>query len=316
MDKKITIKQSDEGQRLDKFLVEKLESLSRTQIQKMIKNGLILINAKKVPAHYLLKTGDEIKISDSNVKTENEAVAVEEPKINLEIVYENDDYMIVNKPAGVLTHPTEKNEKNTLVDAILEKYPPIKKIGEDPRRPGIIHRLDKEASGLLVVAKTQNAFDHIKKQFKEKTVKKEYIALVHKPMEKNEGLIDFPIERAVNGKMKALPKTFKKEKQTAGKMAITEYEVIKNYKNYALLRINIKTGRTHQIRVHFNAIGHPIVGDSLYFKNKHREKIKLNRLFLHSSVLGFYDLNNKWVEYNLKIPPELKIIRDRLNGKI
>lgn len=316
MNKKIIIKQTNENQRLDKFLTEQLSDFSRTQIQKMIKGGLISVNTKKVPPHYSLRVGDEVKISDSNIKVENKPIVPEEPKAKLEILYENEDYMIVNKPAGVLTHPTEKNEKNTLVDAVLEKYPQIKKIGEDPQRPGIIHRLDKEASGVLVIAKTQKAFDHIKKQFKEKTVKKEYVALVHKPMENNEGIIDFPIERGINGKMKALPKTVKREKQTEGKIAITEYEVIKNYTNYALLRVIIKTGRTHQIRVHLNAIGHPIVGDSLYYKSKHKEKIKLDRIFLHSSMLGFYDLNNQWVEYNSKIPPELKTVRDQLNGKI
>lgn len=308
------VKQSDQDQRLDKFLTEKLKNFSRSKIQKMIKQGQILVDNKKVLAHYQLKANEAISLITQDIEKEKKTYPKEKIP-ELRIVNETADYLIIDKPAGVIVHPTESHPNKTLVDAILEKYPGIKSIGEDPSRPGIIHRIDKDVSGLLVVARNQKAFDLIKKQFKEKTIKKEYIALVHKPMERGEGIIDFPIQRSITGKMKALPKTVKEEKQADGKLSITEYEVIKNYINYALLRITIKTGRTHQIRVHLNAIGHPIVGDKLYGSKKIKDKFKLDRIFLHSSLLGFIDLDGKYVEFSLKLPDELKAIRDSLNNK-
>jgi 23S rRNA pseudouridine1911/1915/1917 synthase len=308
---KITTKNIDN--RLDKFLVAKLPDFSRSQIQKMIKGGEILVNGKIVAPHYFLKVGDKIELrstADSPQPTAkkkkeiNNKLSNNQPLIfNLKssIVSETDDFLIIDKPAGLAVHPAPGlKEEKTLIDYILEKYPKIAKVGEDPGRPGIVHRLDKDVSGLIVIAKNQNSFDSLKQQFQMRKVKKEYEALVHGEVEKDEDTIDFPIGRGLKGRMAARAITAKEE----GKRALTEFRVVKRYTNFTLLKVQIKTGRTHQIRVHLLAYGYPIVGDKIYFIKKIKPA-SLNRPFLHSSALGFYDLNNQWVEFKSDLPVEL-----------
>jgi len=192
----------------------------------------------------------------------------------------------------------------------LDKYPEIKNVGDDPFRPGIVHRIDKEVSGLVVVAKTNDFFECLKKQFQKRTVKKGYVALVYGRVAKDEGTINFPIKRASSGhKMAAMPAVSRGEKNAAGKAAITEFAALKNFVNYALLKINIKTGRTHQIRAHMAAYGHPIVGDNLYGTAKTRkknEKLGIDRIFLFADELAFDDLAGKRKEFKIAMPEELK----------
>lgn len=180
----------------------------------------------------------------------------------IKIIYENDGFLVLDKPAGLEVYSEIKKEEPTLVDWLLEKYPAIAKVGPDPARPGIVHRLDKAASGLMVVAKTRFAFDHLAKQFLERQVKKEYTVLVHGSVSKDEGTIEFPLARAKSGRFAALPMG------SEGRVAITEYEVIERFRNFTLLKVRIKTGRTHQIRVHLHALGHSVVGDKLYKQKK------------------------------------------------
>jgi len=309
---KFIITSKNQNQRLDKFLAIKLPQFSRSQIQKMIKAGEILVNNKTIAPHYFLKEGDEIEIKkmENGQQSSSEVNLRKMEKAELfptsyfilytSIIHETPDYLVINKSSGLAVHPAPGIKGPTLVDYLLEKYPKIAKVGEDPFRPGIVHRLDKDVSGLMVIAKTQEAFDHFKKQFQERKIKKEYLALVYGKIKKDEGIIDFPIGRAESGKMAARAKTMGE-----GKHAITEFEVIKRYKKFTLVKTHIKTGRTHQIRVHFFAYGHPVVGDKLY-KPKKIKLIELGRPFLHSSVLGFYDLNNQWVEFTSELPEELK----------
>lgn len=295
---KITIE--DKGKRLDKFLAQKLEDKSRSQIQKMVKGGSVLVNGKIPAVHQFLKEKDIIEIKELKPK---KIKPRQETKFKLNIVFDDDNYLVVDKPAGLLVHPTDKGEKQTLIDLIFKKYPEIKNVGENNKRPGIVHRLDKDVSGLMVIARNQKAFDDLKKQFKRRKIKKEYMALVFGKMEKTEGIIDFPIGRSVKGfKMAARAKTAPEK----SKEAITEYEVIDEYKNYSLLKIIIKTGRTHQIRVHLKAAGHPVVGDQLYKPKKLKFKKKLDRIFLHSSLLGFYDLKGSYKEFKSDLPVKLK----------
>jgi len=236
-------------------------------------------------------------------------------------IFEDNNYLVIDKPAGLLVHGADHIKEPTLVDQLLKKYPEIKKVGDDPNRPGIIHRLDKLASGLMVIAKTQKSFNNLKEQFQKRTIVKYYTALVHGKIEKDEDDINFPIERSSKGhKMAAKPSTIKGEKNEAGRNAYTEFEVIKKFINYTLLKVKIKTGRTHQIRVHMSAYGHPIVGDDLYGTKKTKakntrlqrklasgqEKLNLDRIFLVASELKFTDLNGKEKTFRIDLPDDLK----------
>ena len=309
----ITIFIDQQGLRLDKFLVAYLKDRSRSEIQKMIKFKIITVNDKSVAPHYFLKAGDKVKIVEREIKTDKKIKA---PKIikqkipKLKIVKETDDYLVIDKPAGIMVHPSEEGQdEKTLVDVLLKDFPQIAKIGEDPMRPGIVHRLDKEVSGLMIIAKSQSFFDYIKEQFQERKVKKIYTALAHGQIEADSDLINFPIKRSGSGyKMSALPYTVKGEKNPEGKTAITEFEVLKRFINFTLLEVKIKTGRTHQIRAHLAAYGHPLVGDKLYGTPKTKTKDKkfdLDRIFLAATELSFFDLQDKKQEFKIKIPNNL-----------
>ena len=220
------------------------------------------------------------------------------------IIYQNSDYAIINKPAGLIVHKTNRKDFNepTLIDFLLEKFSQVKNVGDSDIRPGIIHRLDKYVSGVMVVCLTQKMFDFLKKQFMQRQVHKEYIALVHGEIQKPEGKINFNINRkTTGGKMASRP-------DQIGKQAITRFVVLNKLKKYTLLKINIDTGRTNQIRVHLNAYAHPVVGDFIYRPKKlkpRKGEQELGRLFLHCKKLGFKDINNNKVEYIAKMPKEL-----------
>lgn len=298
----IKLNLDNSNERLDKFLTAELK-ISRSKIQKLIKSGKITLNGEKVTPHFFLRANDKININDKDVKIENKEKELKpNKKVKYNIVYEDENILVIDKPSGLLVHPTDKMENNTLVNGLIAYYPKLKKIGEDPLRPGIVHRLDKDVSGLMLVCKTQKAFAYFKKQFQERKVKKIYTALVHNPMERVEGIIDLPLERSEKGKM--LVKT----KDQGGKEAITKYTVIKQFQNFSLLEVQIETGRTHQIRTHFNFLNHPIVGDKLYQQKKVKANIELGRPFLHSTKLGFKNLDGKYLEFESKLPLKLNKI--------
>jgi len=321
---KIIVLEEDQGRRLDVFLSEKLE-ISRSQVLKMIKRGQVLINDKnpKKPGElmkegFLIVIKEEEKIVPSSYGVPSEDV--KDLRSDVKIIKEESEYLVVEKPAGMLVHPTEAGEPNTLADFLLEKYPEIKKVGDSPDvRPGIVHRLDKEASGLLVVARTQKMFKHLKKQFQDRTVEKEYGVLVYGAIEKEHNIIDFDIDRGASGKMVARPKIDLLKIKNVGKgqegrESLTEFWVEKDFARFSLLRVKIHTGRTHQIRVHMFAFGHPVVGDTLYF-NKNlikRTEQKLGRLFLHARKLCFEDLKGKKVCFESGFPEKLKKYFDKL----
>lgn len=295
----------NQNERLDKFLTAELK-ISRSKIQKLIKAGKITLNGGKVTPHFFLRTDDEININAKDIKVETKSKELKpNKKMKYKIVFEDDNILVIDKPAGLLVHPTDKMENDTLVNGLLAYYPKLKKIGEDPIRPGIVHRLDKDVSGLMLVCKTQKAFEYFKKQFQERKVKKIYTALVHNPMERMEGTIDLPLERSEKGKMLV------KSKEQGGKEAITKYTVIKQFQNFSLLEVQILTGRTHQIRTHLNFLNHPIVGDKLYQQKKVKASVELDRPFLHSTKLGFKNLDGKYLEFESKLPLKLsKILKN------
>ena len=199
-------------------------------------------------------------------------------KLNIPIIYEDNDILVLNKAPGILVHG-----ENSIVDWLVKKYPNIKSVGEDPTRPGIVHRLDKDTSGILLIAKNQKTFEYLKEQFQQRKIKKKYIALVYGKLKTESGLIDLAI-----GKSK---KDFRKKttQKAIGKIreAVTEYKVLKRFNNFTLVEAYPKTGRTHQIRVHLKAIGHPVVCDKLYGRKKEVCPLDLSRHFLHASSLEF-----------------------------
>ncbi|MEK7507267.1 MAG: RluA family pseudouridine synthase [Patescibacteria group bacterium] len=228
------------------------------------------------------------------------------------IVYEDPELLVINKPAGLLTHPKHSSDQSpSVVGWLLEKYPSIAKVGDpeklrngarDPLRPGIVHRLDKETSGLLIIAKTQMAFDHLKKQFQERKIKKTYLALVYGKLKNKSGVIDAPL-----GKLGIRQSTkIHGKKELAEKEAITEYQVITEYQDYSLLEVKPQTGRTNQIRVHLKAIGHPVVCDPVYAGRKAVCPPELGRLFLHAQKLSFTTPTGQALTLEADPPPELE----------
>ncbi|MFZ4632099.1 MAG: RluA family pseudouridine synthase [Patescibacteria group bacterium] len=241
-----------------------------------------------------------------------------------EIIFETSDYLVINKPAGLAVHGGGNIKEETLADLLLERYPEIKDVGDDPIRPGLVHRLDKEVSGLMVIAKNNKAFLHLKNQFKDRDINKEYTALVHGKMINESGEINFPIKRSSDGyKMAAMPLNtsdlLSRRKPTdrdqgnleglfKSRDAITQYSVLKRFINYTLLQVKIKTGRTHQIRVHFYALGHPLLGDNLYFNKKSKvqnKKVNFGRIFLYANKLSFKDLDGETQDFSLEMPEAL-----------
>ncbi|MBI2057575.1 MAG: RluA family pseudouridine synthase [Candidatus Yanofskybacteria bacterium] len=230
--------------------------------------------------------------------------------MNLSIVYEDKDFFVINKPSGIAVHKTHPKDPNkTLVDFILEKYPEIKNVGDDPKiRPGIVHRLDKETSGLMTIAKTQSAFEYLKKQFQERKIKKTYLALVQGQLKNKTGTIDLPL-----GKIGTKQTTrMKGKKELKEREAITEYKIIREFADYSLLEVYPKTGRTHQIRIHLNAIGHPVVCDSLYGGRKKICPPELGRLFLHAQKLEFTSPSGQHLFLEVDPPKELTNFLDSI----
>jgi len=294
--------------RLDKVLVEQT-GLPRAQIQKTIKDGLVSVNGKIVAIpHFSVSKEDKVKINKAPKALKKEGLV---PKLN--ILYEDSDVIVFEKPAGLIVHEAAKKDEPTVVDALIKHYPKIKKVGDDPRRPGIVHRLDKPASGVMIAAKTQSAFEFLKKQFSEKIAKKEYLVLVYGTPGKDEGTISFKLVRSRTlGRMMAMP-----ELSETGRDAVTHFEVLQKFKTSTLLRVRIETGRTHQIRAHFRALNLPVVGDIIYKKTymKNIKPIALPRLFLHAHKLTIPLPNGETKTFESPLPEELKNILEILPKK-
>lgn len=285
--------------RLDKFLVEKFSQYSRAYLQKLIGEGKVLVNEKTVKSSYRLVESDKLKVDITEPEKIN---LTPDASINLDIVYEDNDIMVINKPAGMVMHPSETHKSKTLVNCLLAYYPEMKNIGEDKLRPGIVHRLDKDTSGLVIIVKNNIAFNYFKNLFKNREIEKKYLTLVKGNLPNEQGQIDLKILRS-----KSSPKK-QSISQSAGREAVTYYEVIKRFKEYDLVEATPKTGRMHQIRVHFNAIGHPVIGDNKY-GSKNQLKA-LSRHFLHSYYLKFKLLNGNQKEIKIDLPEDLgKIIK-------
>ncbi len=317
------VPEQTERQRLDSFLSENGFG-ARSQVQRAIDEGRVVINGNVLSkASYRVKSGDQIEVHDVSKTPDTHVIdtVLESSEIfeRIRVIYEDTDYLVVEKPAGLLVHPTEAHEAVTLSSWIVSQYPEVATVGESEVRPGIVHRLDKEASGLLVIARTQKMFEHLKQQFKDRTVEKVYTVLVYGSMPTEHDSIDFIIDRGRDGKMVARPNTEMTlrnvKEDRSGKEAFTEFDVLQRLVRYTLVSVKIHTGRMHQIRVHMYAYNHPVVGDTLYMQKGYLKKNDpvLGRLFLHASKLCFSTLKEERVCYDAALPGELQEFLDRLN---
>lgn len=268
------IVETDEDSRVDKYLAEQLPDISRSKIRGMIDTGNVTLDGMTVEkAGTKVKTGCVLEIV---VIEETEGGLVPED-IHLDILFEDDQVIVMNKPSGMVVHPGAGNHGQTLVNALLAHYPPIREIGEKDR-PGVVHRLDKETSGVMIFAKTDKAYKWLVKHFKARDVRKTYLALVDGHPPTPTGRIEAPVERDIHYRTRMAVAT-----RGQGKPAISEYFTIRRFTEHAFLEVHPVTGRTHQIRVHLSYIGVPVVGDTLYGRRK--PSITLDRFFLHAKSL-------------------------------
>ena len=297
MEKAIRLIADRSGVRLDRFISQKCPELSRTYAKKLIEDGHITVNGKTVKASLTLNTGDSLSIripppEPSHLVAEN---------IPLNIVYEDKDLLVVDKPASMTVHPAPGNPKHTLVNAILAHFPDLPD-GGDSLRPGIVHRLDKDTSGLMLVAKNRQALNNLANQFKTRSVTKTYLVLVKGHLSPQKGFIEAPIGRDPhNRKRMAVVEK--------GRDARSEYRVIKYAGDCSLLEVRLETGRTHQIRVHLSAIGYPVVGDVTYGV----KSSFVSRQFVHANLLGFkLPSSGEYIEFKSELPPELEQALDKI----
>jgi 23S rRNA pseudouridine1911/1915/1917 synthase len=298
--KEIEIKVEETGERLDKYIASRLPRLSRSAIKRLIEKGLVAVEGKARKASYKVKAGEEISI----LVPKEEPLELRAESIPLDVIYEDEDVIVVVKPAGMVVHPSCGHNKGTLAGAILALCPDLAGVGER-LRPGIVHRLDKDTSGLVVVAKNEGALRNLREQFKKREVKKVYVALVEGRLEPERGAIEAPIGRD--------PRQRKKMSVVrGGRYSLTLYKVVEYFDEHTLLEVEPKTGRTHQVRVHLSFIGHPLVGDPIYGFRKQR--LNVSRQFLHARTLGFRLPSGEYVELEAELPEDLKRVLDRLRG--
>ncbi len=291
---------SETTDRLDKFIAANVD-VSRVLVQKAIKDGQVLVNGIIVlDPSFNIKPEDKIELPEFLPEE------LKPSDIELNIIFENEDLAVIDKPAGMVVHPGAGNKEDTLANALLTRFPGIEKVGE-PHRPGIVHRLDEDTSGLIVIAKTSDSYEYLKKTFQDRNIEKEYLALVHGQVPKQHDIIDLPLEKVpLKQKMKV----------GTGKEAQTEYWVmasgqIPGLDQMTLLRVKLHTGRTHQIRVHLAHIGNPIVGDQVY-GNKQDLQL-LPRQFLHAHRLKLQLPSGSWIELFSNLPKDLKDILNKAN---
>ena len=302
MNKTVIVDKDATKNRIDTYLSEN-EEYSRTAIQRLIDEEKLLVNGKRIKASYKVKNGDKIEIEEEKPKE----IELKAQNIPLEILYEDNDIIIVNKPKGMVVHPANGNPDGTLVNAIMAICKDsLSGIGGEIR-PGIVHRLDKNTSGAIIVAKNDKAHIELSKQLKNHEIKKTYIALVRGIVKENNATINMPIARSKTDRKKmAVDKN--------GKEAITHFKVLERFDDCTLLEVNIETGRTHQIRVHLSHIGYPIIGDDVYSNGKNRWNVKGQ--CLHAKSLDFkHPITGKQMHIEAPLPKYLTDILKELKSK-
>lgn len=290
--------------RIDQYLSQELNEISRSYIQKLIKDGLVTVNNKNVKAKYIVSEGDHIQIN----LPEPQKLEIEPENIPIDIVYEDDDIAIVNKPQGMVVHPAPGNYSGTLVNALLYRLKSLSSIN-GIIRPGIVHRIDKDTSGLLMIAKNNLAHEKLSKQLKDHSINRIYYALVDGNIKEEKGTIDAPIGRhPVDRKKMAV--TTKNSKE-----AKTHFTVLERYGQYTLIEARLETGRTHQIRVHMSYINHPVTGDPVY--GSKNQKFKTNGQLLHAKTIGFiHPRTGQYLEFDSQLPEQFLRILDILKRNV
>lgn len=296
----LKITEENIGERIDKYLSNTLEGKTRSFIQGLIDEKSVLVNGKIIKSNYKLRKDDDIVV----ILPEPIELDVKPENIDLDIVYEDSDVIVVNKSKGMVVHPAPGNYNGTLVNGLLYHCKDLSGIN-GIIRPGIVHRIDKDTTGILVIAKNDDAHNSLAMQFKDHSIKREYYALVEGKFSKDSGTIDKPLGRSKKDRLKM-------DIVEDGRRAVTHYEVLEQYdKGVSLIKCTLETGRTHQIRVHMASIGHPLVGDLVYgFK---KQKFKIEGQALHAKTLGFiHPGNGEYIEFTSELPEYFKELLDKL----
>ncbi|MEO2058921.1 MULTISPECIES: RluA family pseudouridine synthase [Mesonia] len=309
-----TASKGQEPLRVDKFLMNFVENATRNKVQQAAKNGNVFVNGNTVKQNYRVKAGDEVKVLFEHPPYE---YLLTPEDIPLDVVYEDDELLVVNKPAGMVVHPGHGNYSGTLINALVYHFENLP--NNSSERPGLVHRIDKDTSGLLVVAKTENAMTHLTQQFFHKTSEREYVALVWGNVEDDEGTIEGNIGRNPKNRLQNI--VFEGDEAENGKPAVTHYKVLERFGYVTLVSCKLETGRTHQIRVHMKYIGHTLFNDERYggekiLKGTSFTKYKqfvdncfkvLPRQALHAKTLGFeHPTTKKWMSFNTDIPDDIQ----------
>lgn len=292
----IIAEESDINKRIDVFLSKNLESFSRSYIQDLIKKGKATIGGKTIKANYRLREGDIVALAIPKP----EPLEILPENIPLDIVYEDNDVILVNKPKGMVVHPAAGHYSGTLVNALLYHCKDNLSGINGVLRPGIVHRIDMDTTGIIIVCKNDNAHQHIAKQLAEHSITRKYVAIVSGNIKEDEGVVDAAIARSKNDRKKM---TVDKD----GKRAVTHFKVLERLNNYTYIECVLETGRTHQIRVHMSYLHHPLLGDEVYSNKK--ENTKLKGQCLHAKVLGFiHPSTNEYMEFEAPLPEYFKEI--------
>jgi len=309
----LTVAAEAAGERLDAFLASQIEGWSRARLQRLIDDADVLVNGNAAKPSYKIRANDEIEVE----LTPRPSESFSPEDILIDVVYEDDALIVVNKPAGMVVHPAAGISGGTLANALAFHFQQLSTTA-GKARPGIVHRLDKGTSGLLVVAKTESAHEHLANQFRAREVFKSYIALVHGQLEHRRGEIDQPIARDPRNRIRMAV-------VRGGRPALSLYRVRESFQRFSLLDVELKTGRTHQIRVHLASLKHPVVGDEIYGGGRDktivdagikREVARLNRQFLHAAELGFrHPATGDPLKFMAAMPPELQSLYDLIRSK-
>lgn len=298
------------GERLDVFVSRWLPDVTRSRVQNLLSEGMILVDGKTVKAGYKLKTGNLVQVVLPQLKE----LSAEPEAMDLEILYEDDDLAIVNKPRGLVVHPAAGHESGTLVNGLLHHFQGKLSGINGVMRPGIVHRIDKDTSGLLVICKSDRAHQGLSDLLKDHDIERVYHAVVHGSFSKTEGTVDAPIGRMDSDRKKMCVRA-------DGRRAVTHYRVLEQYDGFSYVELRLETGRTHQIRVHMRSIGHPLLGDEVYGAAK--ENTKLEKMLkgkdfwpgqiLHAKVLGFvHPVSGKYIEFNSELPAYFQTVLEYL----
>ena len=297
----LTVEEDYENERIDRYLRDVLADLSRSYIQKIIESGNVTANDRAVKASYRVNVKDTVRV----ITPDSVIPDIIAEDIPLDILYEDEDVLVVNKPKGMVVHPAPGHYEHTLVNAVMyhckDKLSGINGV----MRPGIVHRIDKDTTGSVIICKNDNAHESIAKQLQEHTIRREYVAIVAGTIDDDSGVIDRPLGRSSSDrkKMAVTP---------GGKRAVTEYEVIDRYDGFTLVKCILKTGRTHQIRVHMASIGHPVAGDGVY-GNGRKTPVDTQGQALHARILGFvHPRTGEYIETEAPLPEYFKKFNDML----